>query len=147
MLGRRRGGGGSLASGIKKGAGIGLGLNLINSLTGGNQNQQNQQNNNQQQQGWWCGCGKGGNTGRFCSECGNQQGVPQQAPQAPAPQQGAAPVAAAAGGFLDRLAGSAEKMMEATTDQIKNASIGECEYCGSKISQGEKTCSSCGGTF
>ena len=146
MLGRRRGGGSSLVSGIKKGAGIGLGLNLVNSLTGANQAQQNN-NQQQQQQGWWCGCGKNGNTGRFCSECGNQQGASQQAPQAPAPQQNAAPVAAAASGFLDRLAGSAEKMMDATTDHIKNASVGECEFCGSKISQGEKTCASCGGTF
>jgi len=139
MLGRRRGN--SLISGIKKGAGIGLGMNLINSLTNGNQNQQN---NNQQQQGWRCGCGRVGNTGNFCSECGNQQGVPQQAP---ALQQNAAPVAAAAGGFLDRLAGSAERMIDATTDHIKNAHIGECEYCGSKINQGDTTCASCGGTF
>jgi len=137
MLGRR--GGGSLLSGLKKGAGIGLGMSLANNLANRNQNQQQ---NNQQQQGWWCGCGQGGNTGRFCSACGNQQGGPQQAPA-----QQAAPAAPAAGGFFDRLAGSAEKMMEATTDHIKNAHIGECEYCGSKISQGDKTCTSCGGTF
>ena len=142
MLGRRGGGGNSLVRGIKKGAGIGIGMNIANSLANRNQNQQNI---NQQQQGWRCGCGQGGNTGRFCSACGTQQGGAPQ--QAPAPQQNAAPAAAATGGFLDRLAGSAEKMMDATTDHIKSANIGECEYCGSKISQGDKTCSSCGGTF
>jgi len=139
MLGRR--GGSSLVRGIKKGAGIGIGMNIANSLANRNQNQQNI---NQQQQGWWCGCGQGGNNGGFCSTCGNQQGTAQQAS---APQQKESPVGKAAGGFLDRLAGSAEKMMDATTDHIKSANIGECEYCGSKISQGDKTCSSCGGTF
>ena len=143
---RRRGssGMGSLARGIKKGAGIGIGMNIANSLANRNQNQQ-QQNINQQQQGWWCGCGQGGNTGRFCSSCGNQQGVPQQnaAPQ----QQQAPPAAPIAGGILDRLAGSAEKMMDATTSHIQSASIGECGFCGSKINQGDTVCTACGGTF
>jgi len=139
MFGRR--GGNSLVRGIKKGAGIGIGMSIANSLTNRNQNQQN---TNQQQQGWWCDCGHGANNGKFCSSCGNQQGVPQQASnhqQPPAQRQ------AATGGFLDRLVGSAEKMMGATTDHIKNANIAECEFCGSKINQGDKTCSSCGGTF
>jgi len=146
MLGRRgrNSGGNSLARGIKKGVGIGIGMNIANSLANITQNQQDI---NPQQQGWQCGCGQVGNAGNFCSACGNQQGAPQQA--TPAPQQNASPATTAAGGFgfLDRLAGSAEKMMDATTDHIKSANIGECEFCGSKISQGDKVCSSCGGTF
>jgi len=31
------------------------------------------------QAGWTCSCGKTGNTGKFCSECGSPQPVPQPA--------------------------------------------------------------------
>ena len=60
-----------------------------------------------------------------------QQAAPlqQQAPRQP--------------GFLDRLAGSAENMINATTAHINAASIGTCEYCGTGLGAGDRTCSSC----
>ena len=52
------------------------GSNTANLFAMGQQQQQ-QQPQQQQQDGWTCSCGKTGNTGKFCSECGKPQPQPE----------------------------------------------------------------------
>ena len=70
-----------------------------------------------------------------------QQPMQQQAAQRPpAQQQG---LRQAGGGFFDRLAGSAENMINATTNHINSAAVGTCEYCGTGVGAGDRICNSC----
>jgi hypothetical protein len=62
----------------------------------------------------------------------------QQPPQPPPPPQP---------GFFDRLAGSAENMMNSASRHIENASVGACSYCGTQLKVEDRICASCGGTM
>ena len=64
----------------------------------------------------------------------HQQPMQQQPVQNQAPRQP---------GFFDRLAGSAENMMNATTAHINSAAVGSCDYCGTGLGVGDRTCGSC----
>jgi len=77
----------------------------------------------------------------------NQIAQPQQAPpmqhQPQMQQQAMQHQAPRQPGFFDRLAGSVENMANATTAHINSASVGSCDYCGTGLGVGDRTCSSC----
>jgi len=67
----------------------------------------------------------------------------QAPPMQPMQQQPMQPQQPRQPGFFDRLAGSAENMMNATAAHINSASVGTCDYCGTGLGTGDRTCSSC----
>ena len=92
---------GSNANGAAAGfMGVGLGTNFMGGYNGANQQNAVQQqqafqqqrqaqqhvqqpvpspvNSNQNNGGWTCSCGKTGNTGKFCAECGNPKPAPSE---------------------------------------------------------------------
>ncbi|MCL2363528.1 MAG: hypothetical protein FWC71_02565 [Defluviitaleaceae bacterium] len=103
----------SFLRGVKKGAGLGLGAALVNRAM----NQVAQPQPIQQPH--------------------PMQHQPHMQQQAMQPQQPRQP------GFLDRLAGSVENMANATTQHINSAAVGSCDYCGTGLGVGDRTCTSC----